>query len=203
MHYVHHFNVQIVEIVHTYRLYAGKMMGPPCDPSVHDVIGLHRPSDNPSSTLHDHLVKKSLNKSFACRSLREKGIRHSISRWWWSFPYHQTDGPHKPKRRWREFYMQWCWWACANWRRQDEGIGWGLWSVHLRPWSTKHALSKMKCSKPLGQENWRRLFSAMVRSHQIGSRAYPEPPGPLFTKKAPSYGFRDPHDKPKTVVRPS
>ena len=42
MHYVHPFNVQIVEIVHTDRLYAGKMMGLPCDPSVHDVIGLHR-----------------------------------------------------------------------------------------------------------------------------------------------------------------
>ena len=28
VHYVHPFNVQIVEIVHTYRLYAGKMMGP-------------------------------------------------------------------------------------------------------------------------------------------------------------------------------
>ena len=25
-------------------------------------------------------------------------------------------------------------------------------------------------------------------------------PGPLFTKKTPSYGYRDPHDKPKTVV---
>ena len=30
-------------IIDNYRLYAGKMMGPPCDPSVHDVIGLlHR-----------------------------------------------------------------------------------------------------------------------------------------------------------------
>ena len=28
-------------------------------------------------------------------------------------------------------------------------------------------------------------------------------PGPLFTKKTPSYGYRDPHDKPKTVWRPS
>ena len=28
--------------MHTYRLYAGKMMVPPCEPSVHDVIGLHR-----------------------------------------------------------------------------------------------------------------------------------------------------------------
>ena len=27
--------------------------------------------------------------------------------------------------------------------------------------------------------------------------------GPLFTKKTPSYGYRDPHDKPKTVWRPS
>ena len=27
--------------------------------------------------------------------------------------------------------------------------------------------------------------------------------GPLFTKKTPSYHFRDSHDKPKTVVRPS
>ena len=25
--------------------------------------------------------------------------------------------------------------------------------------------------------------------------------GPLFTKKTPSYGYRDPHDKPKTVWR--
>ena len=25
------------------------------------------------------------------------------------------------------------------------------------------------------------------------------PPGPLFTKKTPSYGYRNPHDKPKTV----
>ena len=29
-------------IIDTYRLFAGKMMGPPCDPSLHDVIGLHR-----------------------------------------------------------------------------------------------------------------------------------------------------------------
>ena len=28
-------------------------------------------------------------------------------------------------------------------------------------------------------------------------------PGPLFTKKTPSYGYRDPHDKPQTVWRPS
>ena len=28
-------------------------------------------------------------------------------------------------------------------------------------------------------------------------------PGPLFTKKTPSYGYRDPHYKPKTVWRPS
>ena len=27
--------------------------------------------------------------------------------------------------------------------------------------------------------------------------------GPLFTKKKLSYGYRDPHDKPKTVWRPS
>ena len=37
-HYVHPFNVQNVKIVHTYQLYAGKMMGPPCDLSIHDVI---------------------------------------------------------------------------------------------------------------------------------------------------------------------
>ena len=24
--------------------------------------------------------------------------------------------------------------------------------------------------------------------------------GPLFTKKTPSYGYRDPHDKPETVT---
>ena len=29
-------------IIGTSGLYAGKMMGPPCDPSVHDVMGLHR-----------------------------------------------------------------------------------------------------------------------------------------------------------------
>ena len=28
-------------------------------------------------------------------------------------------------------------------------------------------------------------------------------PGPLFTKKTPSYQYRDPHYKPETVVRPS
>ena len=28
-------------------------------------------------------------------------------------------------------------------------------------------------------------------------------PGPLFTKKMPSYGYKDPHYKPKTVWRPS
>ena len=27
--------------------------------------------------------------------------------------------------------------------------------------------------------------------------------GPLFTNKTPSYGYRDPHNKPKTVWRPS
>ena len=27
-------------------------------------------------------------------------------------------------------------------------------------------------------------------------------PGPLFIKKTPSYGYRDPHYKPKTVWRP-
>ena len=34
------------DIIDTYRLYAGKMMGPPCDPSVHDVIWLHRLIEN-------------------------------------------------------------------------------------------------------------------------------------------------------------
>ena len=28
-------------------------------------------------------------------------------------------------------------------------------------------------------------------------------PGPLSTKKTPSYGYRDPHDEPKTVWWPS
>ena len=42
VNYVHPINVQTVEIVHTNWLYAGKIMGPPCDPSLHDVIGLHR-----------------------------------------------------------------------------------------------------------------------------------------------------------------
>ena len=28
-------------------------------------------------------------------------------------------------------------------------------------------------------------------------------PGPLFTKKTPSYGYRNPHYKPNTVWRPS
>ena len=32
---------------------------------------------------------------------------------------------------------------------------------------------------------------------------YNSGPGPLFTKKTPSYGYRDPHYKPKTVWRPS
>ena len=27
---------------------------------------------------------------------REREIRHSIPRWWWCFPYRQTDGPRKP-----------------------------------------------------------------------------------------------------------
>ena len=31
----------------------------------------------------------------------------------------------------------------------------------------------------------------------------PSTAGPLFTKKTPSYGYRDPHYKPKTVGRPS
>ena len=29
------------------------------------------------------------------------------------------------------------------------------------------------------------------------------PPGPLFTKKTPSHRYRDPHEKPKRVWRPS
>ena len=36
-----------------------------------------------------------------------------------------------------------------------------------------------------------------------GWPASPIASGPLFTKKTPSYGYRDPHDKPKTVWRPS
>ena len=35
------------------------------------------------------------------------------------------------------------------------------------------------------------------------TRAGTPDPGPLFTKKTPSYGYRDPHNKPKTVWRPS
>ena len=31
----------------------------------------------------------------------------------------------------------------------------------------------------------------------------PQPTGPLFTKKTPSYQYRDSHYKPETVVRPS
>ena len=30
-----------------------------------------------------------------------------------------------------------------------------------------------------------------------------EDPGPLFTKKTPSYQYRDSHYKPETVARPS
>ena len=35
------------------------------------------------------------------------------------------------------------------------------------------------------------------------SVSYRQSPGPLFTKKTPSYGYRDPHYIPKTVWRPS
>ena len=31
----------------------------------------------------------------------------------------------------------------------------------------------------------------------------PPAPGPLFTKKTPFYQYRDSHNKPETVVRPS
>ena len=44
------------------------------------------------------------------RSLRQRrGICHSIPRWWWRFPYCQTDGVHKPGCCWQELCTQQCW----------------------------------------------------------------------------------------------
>ena len=140
---------------------------------------------------------------------REGGICHSIPRWWWCFPYNQTDGPHKPGRCWWLLCTQWCWWACAHWQRQDEGMGWALcWAAQYRIWVAKKqdpwgppsncwplpsvsvtlihkSLSKVKCVKAAGpsgiiaemlkaageEDNWLRLFSAVVWSHQNGRRA--------------------------------
>ena len=39
-------------------------------------------------------------------------------------------------------------------------------------------------------------FTEPFNSHLVISFGITEP-GPLFTKKMPSYGYRDPHDKPK------
>ena len=46
-------------------------------------------------------------------------------------------------------------------------------------------------------------YKLLSRSIYTIPRLRPLQPGPLFTKKTPSYGYRDPHDKPKTVWRPS
>ena len=62
-------------------------------------------------------------KHMAKHAGKERWIHHSIPRWWWWFPYCQTDEPHKrPGRRWWGLRMQWCWSAFAHWRRLDEGM---------------------------------------------------------------------------------
>ena len=55
----------------------------------------------------------------------ERGIHQSTFIWRFCFPCCQTDELHKTGCWW-ELPMQWCWWACAHWQRQDEGMGWTL-----------------------------------------------------------------------------
>ena len=104
---------------------------------------------------------------------RERGISHISPDGDIFFLYCQTDGPQKPGHCWWEHCTQWCWWACAHWRRQDEGLGWTLcqaaqcwiWVVKQQaprgpsncwlPPSVsatliRKALSKMKCSTAAG-----------------------------------------------------
>ena len=53
---------------------------------------------------------------------REGGIYHSMYRWWQCFLYCQTYGLHELGHCWCELCTQWCWWACTQWQRQDEGV---------------------------------------------------------------------------------
>ena len=57
---------------------------------------------------------------------------------------------------------------------------------------------------------WRRWEATRIVATVMAASLHPvtkllasHDSGPLFTKKTPSYGYRDPHYKPKTVWRPS
>ena len=57
-----------------------------------------------------------------------------------------------------------------------------------------------------GRTEWNQttlLCGGYKYSHSITWYVHHRSGPPLFTKKTPSYGYRDPHYKPKTVWRPS
>ena len=64
----------------------------------------------------------------------------------------------------------------------------------------------IKCNRYEIEATEKRYINALIQCKGRWEKSYSNEyiiptTGPLFTKKMPSYG--DPHDKPKTVVRPS
>ena len=96
----------------------------------------------------------------------------------------------------------------------------GTWLHHQIPWNSMESPNPsnkfqgipgnyerfMKLEVKRNSMEFHRIFGAIPWN--AGSVKYDITelhgiPGPLFTKKTPSYGYRDPHYIPKTVWRPS
>ena len=89
--------------------------------------------------------------------------------------------------------------CCNHWGYEIlNSIEWG----HISSITSQFIYNSIVCSSPCsGQSKISQfLMTDLVWSMLDFHHKYS---GPLFTKKTPSYGYRDPHDKPKTVWRPS
>ena len=69
--------------------------------------------------------------------------------------------------------------------------------LNLKPWNGNMLVLLYENFK-ITRTNKKLMVTVLMDSEGVIHEA-----GPLFTKKTPSYGYRDPYYKPKTVWRPS
>ena len=99
-------------------------------------------------------------------------------------------------------------WKATNITEPESDVdcmGFDVWSMCGQRYETQFVWSAPSRSRTL-KENCFPSWQGDGHGHlliQPSSIDHLVAPGPLFTKKTPSYGYRDPHDKPKTVWRPS
>ena len=124
---------------------------------------------------------------------------------------------HKLNSKWTSYvlWLLWRHWSCYNGQiyisiliptrvttTNSQTLNTDSWSIVLE--SDCGGYTHVELNHTSGKHYNFRVSSV---SETIRCRFYKMPfsatPGPPFTNKTPSYGYRDAHDKPKTVWRPS